>query len=148
MKQSKRIDIHARLLNLGLSKITAIAICLLGLIVLTYFYALPPIAEKSAALIPESFDNEIGTMFMDAFLNENNIDTTKTKYLEQFAAELDLKNEKPLRFIVVESKEVNAFAIPNGQIVVFSGILKIWKVLTNLLHYLATKHHTLITDIP
>lgn len=93
MKQSKRIDIHARLLNLGLSKITAIAICLLGLIVLTYFYALPPIAEKSAALIPESFDNEIGTMFMDAFLNENNIDTTKTKYLEQFAAELDLKNE-------------------------------------------------------
>lgn len=124
MKQSKRIDIHARLLNLGLSKITAIAICLLGLIVLTYFYALPPIAEKSAALIPESFDNEIGTMFMDAFLNENNIDTTKTKYLEQFAAELDLKNEKPLRFIVVESKEVNAFAIPNGQIVVFSGILK------------------------
>ncbi len=124
MKRTNNIDIHTRLSNLGLPKITTIAVCLLGLIVITYFYVLPPIAEKSAALIPESFDNEIGTMFMDAFLNENNIDKTKTKYLEQFAAELNLKNEKPLRFTVVESEEVNAFAAPNGQIVVFSGILK------------------------
>lgn len=124
MKQNKRIDIHTRLLNLGLSKITAIAVCLLGLIVLAYFYVLPPVAEKSATLLPESFDNEIGNMFMDAFLNENDIDTTKTKYLEQFAAELNLKNKKPLRFTIVKSNEVNAFALPNGQIVVFLGILK------------------------
>lgn len=124
MKQNKRVDIHSRLLNLGLSKITTISVCLLGLIVLAYFYVLPPLAEKSATLLPESFDNEIGNVFMNAFLNENDIDTTKTKYLEQFAAELNLKNKKPLRFAVVKSKEVNAFALPNGQIVVFSGILK------------------------
>ena len=124
MKQNKRIDIHTRLLNLGLSKITAIAICLLGLIAIAYFYVFPLIAEKSAVLLPESFDDEIGNMFMDAFLNENDIDTTKTKYLEQFAAELNLKNEKPLRFTVIKSKEINAFALPNGQIVVFSAILK------------------------
>lgn len=124
MKKNKRIGIHTRLLNLGLSKITAIAICLLGLIVLAYFYLLPPIAEKSAELLPESFDNEIGNVFIETFLNENDIDTTKTKYLEQFVSELNLKNKKPLRFIVVKSKEVNAFALPNGQIVVFSAILK------------------------
>jgi predicted Zn-dependent protease len=124
MKKNKNIDIHTQLLNLGLSKITVIAFCLLGLITLAYFYVLPPIAEKSATLLPESFDNEIGNLFMDAFLSENNIDTTKTKHLKQFAAELDLKNRKPLRFTVVKSKEVNAFALPNGQIVVFSAILE------------------------
>lgn len=124
MKQNKRIDIHTRLLNLGLSKITAIAVCLLGLIVLAYFYVLPSIAEKAATLLPESFDNEIGNVFMNTFLNENDIDTTKTKYLEQFATELNLKNKKPLRFTVVKSNEVNAFALPNGQIVVFSAIIK------------------------
>lgn len=124
MKQNKRIDIHTLLLNLGLSKITAIAVCLLGLIVLAYFYVLPPVAEKSATLLPESFDNKIGNLFMDSFSNENDIDTTKTKYLEQFAAELNLKNKKPLRFTVVKSNEINAFALPNGQIVVFSAILK------------------------
>ena len=121
-KRNKRIDIHTRLLNLGISKITAIAVCLLGLIVLAYFYVLPPIAEKSTALLPESFDNEIGNMFIDAFLNENDIDTTKTKYLEQFASELNLDKTKPLHFTVVKSDEVNAFALPNGQIVVYSAI--------------------------
>jgi len=124
MKQNKYIDIHTRLLKLGLSKIVGIAIGLLGLIVLAYFYVLPVIAEKSAVLIPESFDNELGAIFMNSFLNENTIDTPKTKYLEQFAAELNLKNKKPLQFTVIQSEEVNAFALPNGQIVVFSGILK------------------------
>ena len=123
MKQNKRVDVHTHLLNIGLSKITAIAVCLLGLIVFAYFYVLPPIAEKVAILLPESFDNEIGNIFLDAYLKENNIDTTKTKYLEQFASELNLKNKKPLRFTIVKSNEVNAFALPNGQIVVFSAIL-------------------------
>jgi predicted Zn-dependent protease len=61
---------------------------------------------------------------MDAFLNDNIIDTQKTKYLEQFASEIDLKNEKPLKFAVVKSNQINAFALPNGQIVVFSAILE------------------------
>ncbi len=123
MKQNKRIDLHTRLLNLGFSKIAAIAVALLGLILLAYFYLLPPIAEKSAELLPESFDNEIGNIFMTEFLNENDIDTTKTKYLEEFASELNLKNKKPLQFTVIKSDEINAFALPNGQIVVYTAIL-------------------------
>ncbi|MCO5241592.1 MAG: M48 family metallopeptidase [Chitinophagaceae bacterium] len=123
MKQNKRVDIHTRLLNLGFSKIIAIAACLLGLIVLAYFYVLPPLAEKSAELLPESFDNEIGNTFMEAFLNESEVDNEKTKYIEQFASELNLGNTKPLHFTVVKSDEVNAFALPNGQIVVYTAIL-------------------------
>lgn len=123
MKQHKRVDIHSRLLSLGFLKIVAIAMGLLGLIVVAYFYVLPPIAEKSAALLPESVDTEIGEMFMGAFLHDNLIDTSKSKYLSEFAAELNLKNDRPLKFLVVNSSEVNAFAVPSGQIVVFSGIL-------------------------
>ena len=123
MKQNKRVDIHNRLLNLGLSKIIAIAVCLLGLIVLAYFYVLPPVAEKSALLLPESFDDQIGNIFMETFLNESQIDIKKTKHLEKFASELNLGNTKPLHFTVVKSDEVNAFALPNGQIVVFTAIL-------------------------
>ncbi len=124
MKQNKRIDIHTRLLHLGFTNIMFIALGLFALIVLAYFYVLPPVAEKSAALLPESFDNEIGDVFMDTFLDENEVDTTKTQYLEQFAAKLHLQNHKPLHFTVVTSDEVNAFALPNGHIVVYSGILE------------------------
>ncbi len=124
MQQNNHVDIHTRLLRLGLFKIIFIAIGLLALIVLAYFYVLPPAAEKAAELLPESFDNEIGDVFIDTFLDENDVDTTKTKYLKQFAAELNLNNNKPLEFTVVTSEEVNAFALPNGHIVVYSGILE------------------------
>lgn len=123
MRFKNRVDIHSRLLNMGFTRIMAIAVCLLGIIVLAYFFVLPPIAERSVILLPESFDNQIGNMFMETFLNESKIDSAKTEYLEQFASELDLGNTKPLKFAVVKSDEVNAFALPNGQIVVYTGIL-------------------------
>ncbi|MBP6385424.1 MAG: M48 family metallopeptidase [Pseudarcicella sp.] len=124
MKQNKRVDIHTRVLNLGNSIIITISACLFGLMILFYFYLLPPIAEKTALLLPESIDNTIGNEFMKSFLKENEIDTLKTKYLKQFTSELNLKNKKPLQFTVVKSKEINAFALPSGQIVIYSSILK------------------------
>ncbi len=123
MKRKKKVDIHTRLMNIGFSKIVAIALVFFALIVLSYLYLLPPIAEKSVTYIPDSFDDYIGDTFIETFFSDNNIDSLKTKYLEEFASELDLGNQKPLRFWVVESDEVNAFALPNGQIVVFTGIL-------------------------
>lgn len=123
MKQYKRADIHTRLLRLGFSKITAIAIGLFLLIAIAYIYILPTIAEKATTLLPDSFDNKIGELFMDSFVGDRKIDSTKTSYLQAFAAELDLKNKKPLHFTVVKSKQVNAFALPNGQIVVYSAII-------------------------
>ncbi len=124
MKLHRRIDIHTSLLSLGYLKIGAIAMGLLGLIVYAYFYILPTVAEKAIVLLPDNFDSKIGDVFMETFLKENKIDSTKTKYLTEFAAELNLKNKKPLQFVVINSKEVNAFALPNGQIVIFSEILK------------------------
>lgn len=123
MKRNKRVDIHTRLVGLGLLKITGIALGLLGLIVGAYFFILPPIAEKSAALLPESFDDEIGNVFIENYLDKVEVDTARSLQLQAFAGQLKLKNHKSLRFTVVESAEINAFALPNGHIVVFSGIL-------------------------
>lgn len=123
LKQNGRVDIHTRLMGLGFSKIVAIAISMLALVILAYFFVLPPVAEKAATLLPESFDNEIGDAFMSAFLDENDIDSFKTRQLELFVAELKLNNSKPLQFAVVESDVVNAFALPNGQIVIYTAII-------------------------
>lgn len=137
MKQNKLVDVHRRLLNLGFSKIAIIAVGLLGLIVLSYFFVLPPIAEKTPAILPDSFDNQIGNMFMENFLDVNDIDSSKTKYLRQFVSELNFKNQKPLNFVVIKSKEVNAFALPNGQIIVFTAILEDMKNSDELVALLA-----------
>ena len=123
MKWKNKVDVHSRILSIGFPKIVGIAVVMFALIVLAYFYLLPPIAEKSATLLPESFDTHIGNTFMATFLNENEIDSAKTDHLEKFAAQINFENTKPLYFTVVKSKEVNAFALPNGRIVVYSGIL-------------------------
>lgn len=123
MKRKKAVDIHTRILNLSFSKISIITICVLLSISLMYIYILPPIAEKSASLIPESFDNQLGKMAMETIIQESKIDVEKTKHLQEFAAELNLDNTKPLEFTVVKSSDLNAFALPNGQIVVYTAIL-------------------------
>ncbi len=124
MKQNKAVDLHTRLLGLGFSKIIGIAFALVGLVVLAYFYLLPPLAERAAALLPERFDQEIGDLVMETFLDESQLNVEKTQYLQAFAAKLNLGNTKPLRFAVVNSAQVNAFALPNGQIVIYSAILE------------------------
>jgi predicted Zn-dependent protease len=110
--------------TLGPVRISILAVGILTLLITAYFFVLPYIAEKSVPLLPDSFDNYIGDSFLETFMNENDIDSTKTKYLEDFVAALDLNNTKPIKVSVVESEEINAFALPNGQIVVYTGILK------------------------
>jgi len=123
MKRKNKFDVHHRLVNIGFSKIVAIAAAMFALIVAAYFWVLPPIAEKSVVLLPESFDTTLGNMFMRTFISENKIDSAKTAHLEEFAAQINFENTRPLRFAVVESNTINAFALPNGQIVIYSGIL-------------------------
>lgn len=123
MKQHKRVDIHARLLQLGYKKLVAISVGLMALIVVAYFYLLPPLAERAVGLLPDSFDDTLGDMFTENFLEKNDIDHRRSEYLTLFARELNLQNNKPLKFAVVKSKEMNAFAAPNGQIVVYSALV-------------------------
>ncbi len=123
MKANKRVDIHSRLLNLGFSKIIVLALALLVGAVCAYIYLLPPLAEKTARLLPDSFDSYLGEEFMKTFLQENEVDEQRSKALEQFVAKLNLPNKERLNFMVVKSDDVNAFALPNGQVVVYTAIL-------------------------
>lgn len=124
LKHKKQFNLYNRLLEMSLQKFIGISVAFIGMIVLAYIYVLPYIAEKSVRLLPLSFDNSLGNIFYQSFINENNLDSTKTKWLDEFASELDFGEERELKFAVFDSPEVNAFALPNGQIVVYSGIIE------------------------
>lgn len=127
LKKNKKISMYQRMLGMGFSKILLLAIGLFGFMMFSYFVFLPPIAEKSAALLPESFDQEIGLIAMHSMEFGMDIDSAKTQKLNEFASQLKLNNSKPLEFKVVNSDMVNAFALPNGYIVIYSGILDTMK---------------------
>lgn len=122
-KERGHIGWYQKLIDLGTALHFGIAIGILAIIGLCYVYVIPWVGEKAVALIPEDYDNELGS---SAWLENDyfvTIDSSKTKTLNDFAKQLDLNNTKKLQFTVVKSKEINAFALPDGNIVVFTGIL-------------------------
>lgn len=114
---------YEQIINKGIITHLLLAIIILAVIGLTYFYAIPWVGEKSVAIIPETYDTKLGGTFVQDNLLNLDVRTDKTKALNAFAKELVLNNTKPLKFIFVNENIVNAFALPDGTIVVYSGIV-------------------------
>jgi Zn-dependent protease with chaperone function len=114
---------YDKIVNLNIGTHILLSILFLGFIGAIYFYGVPYIAEKAVNIIPEEYDNELSTLFFDEFIESEIVNQEKTKLLNDFSKELQLNNTKPLKFTVIESDMVNAFALPDGNIIVFTGII-------------------------
>lgn len=97
--------------------LSVLAICLL-----CYFFLLPWAAEKSVELVPESLEITIGDEMSKAYTGQAKEDSA-TWFANRFVHKLKLDNTYPLRIYVIGSPEINAFALPGGNIVLYSGIL-------------------------
>jgi predicted Zn-dependent protease len=115
---------HFGFAQLGLAKILFVALVLFSGLIASYFWLLPPLAEKAVDWLPTSIDQQIGDTFFASIVDAQTIDQKRSVALNNFAAELKLRNHMPLHFNVVHSDEVNAFALPNGEIVVYTGLLR------------------------
>jgi Zn-dependent protease with chaperone function len=72
---------------------------------------------------------QMGNRMKEVMLNEAEmlgakIDTAGTRKLQAFADQLQLSTHYPIKLTLVSSDIVNAYALPGGQIVVYSGILE------------------------
>lgn len=114
---------YENLLELGLKAHTIIALGILSIIVLSYFYFIPWLGEKTVAIIPENYDIELGNMVYEQAMLTEKKELEKSKVLNEFAKKLQLNNSKKLHFTVVKSETVNAFALPDGNVVVYTAIL-------------------------
>ena len=115
---------YQKLVRAGMKIHLMIALFIMGAVVGGYIYVIPWVAERSVFLIPETFDDYLGNTFIADYFIENKIDEEKTAFLANFAAELELNNTNPLNFMVVNSSMVNAFALPDGTIILFTGLLQ------------------------
>lgn len=122
-KENNHINWYEKLLASGFKMHLVLALVIFALIGLTYLYAIPWVGEKSVVLIPESFDDTMSGTFISDNLLFSDVASDKSKVLNAFAKELQLNNKKNLKFIFVEEDIVNAFALPDGTIVVYSGIV-------------------------
>jgi Zn-dependent protease with chaperone function len=128
LKKAKgNLSWYHKLMDMGIKAHILFTFFIFAIIGLGYFYAVPWIAEKAVVIIPEEYDSYLGETFFEQNMLFIDIDTSKTKALNLFAKELNLKNTKKLKFTIVNSPIINAYALPDGNIVVFSGILNTMK---------------------
>lgn len=123
LQKTGNVGWYKKLINLGFKIHILISLLILGIVVFAYLVVIPWVAEQAVVLIPEEYDNKIGNTFYNEYADYNLIDTSKTKALNQFAQNLQLNNTKPLKFTVVNSSTINAFALPNGNVIVYTGLI-------------------------
>lgn len=127
IKQTGTMSLYHRLLLGGMPTHVVLAVLIVVIIVLSWFYVLPPVAEHAAGLLPEKYDKYLTSEFSMKYFVDNRIDTVRSEKLTAFASLVDFNNSRPLTFYVVDSPVVNAFALPDGTIVVFTGLLRLMK---------------------
>jgi beta-barrel assembly-enhancing protease len=88
---------------------------------------IPWMGEQAAGYVPQSYEEDLGESIYEAMLPGMEVDSQRTELLEQMVRRADFKSGYPLRFVVVKDEQKNAFALPGGRIVVYSGILEVMK---------------------
>lgn len=113
----------------SLLKVNAFYLLLLVVILFTgvYWSVATIVPWAGLKLIKPVTETELGEKMYQSMMQGESVDQRRTALLQQFAKELKLSKTYPIKLTVLKNKEVNAYAIPGGNIVVYTGIIKAMK---------------------
>lgn len=89
-----------------------------------YLFFVPWLGERVAKNFSKEKEISLGDQMYRSIIASSKVDARKTKILNTFYKQLHYDVGYPVEITVVESNEVNAFAVPGGHIVVYDGILE------------------------
>jgi beta-barrel assembly-enhancing protease len=98
--------------------------CLVGILVALYFLIVPWLSEKLVSTVSVKTEEQLGSSVFDALALTAQEDKHATIVLNEFFKELKVTTAYNIHITVVNSEIVNAFALPGGNIVVYSALLK------------------------
>ena len=95
-----------------------------AVLITAYFLIVPWLSEKLASTVSVKTEEQFGNAVYDALAISVQEDKQATIVLNEFFKELKVVTDYTIRITVVNSDIVNAFALPGGNIVVYTGLLK------------------------
>lgn len=101
----------------------ALPLGFIALCAAAYFWLLPYVSERMALALPPEMDVKLGDPMFDGMKAQLVIDDERSATLQAFADKLVIAPTFKLRLHLVKDEQVNAFAMPGGHIVVYTGIL-------------------------
>lgn len=114
--------------NKGNAKLVAVLLLLIfslfAMALAVYFYLLPYVGEKAVTLIPIETEIEIGKKLAENFEKQSKLNDSASFYMQQLIGQLKFISTYPIQVSIINSQEINAFALPGGNIFVYSAIVK------------------------
>jgi len=110
-----------------ISRLLLILFAFLVVCISFYFWTLPWIADRVAMQFPKEYEISLGEQIANAQLQGQAIDVKKSKALQYFFNLLKVPDDYPIHIRVVNDEIPNAYALPGGNIVVYSKMLKLVK---------------------
>ncbi len=81
------------------------------------------VADVGLKLITPQYEAQLGDEMYQSAVPPNLLDGKRTALIQSFAGKLKLSDTYQIQVSVVKSDDINAFAVPGGHIVVFSGLI-------------------------
>ncbi|WP_298709071.1 M48 family metallopeptidase [Chitinophaga sp.] len=100
------------------------ALIVVGLVVAAFVWIVPWLAGKAANALPVEYEVSMGEEAYQSLIKEYKILPKQTEQVNTFYKEMGVSSPYPIKITVVDFDQTNAFAVPGGHIVVFSGLLK------------------------
>ena len=97
---------------------------ILAFLVLAYLFIVPWIGERVAMSFSKDWEVSLGNQMYQGIRQQYKIDSNQTVLINRFLQVTGFKLHYPVQVTVVKEKELNAFAIPGGNIVVFDEIIQ------------------------
>ncbi len=105
------------------SRAAFLFLVIVGGLVAAYIWLMPIIAEQLALRLPRSVDDQLGEASFNAMATSMAFDTTRSAAMQRFGDALEISKDHVLKYHVVNDAQMNAFAMPGGHIVVYTGLL-------------------------
>jgi len=101
-----------------------LAVAILAFCAALYFYAVPFLAEKAVDLIPRSIDDRLGATISNEPEFSEDADSLLSLELNHFLRIMAPELDSRYRIHVMHDDVINAFALPDGNIIINTGILQ------------------------
>lgn len=142
-----------RLLTLRRIAVTGVLL-ILFLIPFSYFVLIPAFSEKVAKKIPISFEERLSKPYLSMLVPKESLCNSDKEYkkIEEIFNRLTAtipESEYDFKLYIIKSDIVNAFALPGGHIVLYSGLIRhtdrpeqIAGVLAHEIQHITMRHGT------
>ncbi len=108
--------------------LAAASLFIVGL-VLAYSLLLPRLSAMLASRIPVEWEAKLGEQLFEQTSAELKIDTARSALLDSFFKEMRVPTHYTIKLHYAYDDQINAFAMPGGNIVVYNGLV------SNMTHY-------------